>query len=164
MTDARPIGTTKGPGETPHEFTFVGPDPDQQLKYGEFVYYQAAVDGRQQSILGRVVRRTPLRLYPDAFMLDPEVSPGDVARMLGKASRELRRMSADLPRLALDEEKPEPLKRPAINRRSARATDDDAQDADTDSSTGNGGPAAQQPDDDPTTDSNSTIPERRKRS
>ena len=46
-----PIGTTKGPGETPHEFTFVAPDPEQRVKYGEFVYYEVEADGRITRIL-----------------------------------------------------------------------------------------------------------------
>ena len=36
-----PVGTVKGPGETLHEYTFIAPDPERQLKNGEFVYYLA---------------------------------------------------------------------------------------------------------------------------
>ncbi|MGI5915349.1 MAG: ATP-binding protein [Anaerolineae bacterium] len=82
-TQAPPIGTTKGPGETPHEFTFVTPDPDQRVRYGEFVYYEAAVEGESRRILARVTRRVPLRLFPDTFMADPVIPPGDVARLMG---------------------------------------------------------------------------------
>jgi len=32
MTDEIPIGTTKGPGETAHEYVFVASDPEQQVK------------------------------------------------------------------------------------------------------------------------------------
>ncbi len=78
-----PIGTTKGPGESPHEFTFVTPDPDRRIKTGEFVYYETPVEGETQQILGRVTRREPLRLYPDSFMANPAVAPSDVAAMLG---------------------------------------------------------------------------------
>lgn len=78
-----PIGTTKGPGETPHEYTFVAPDPELRVKYGEFVYYEAIIDGRPRHILGRVTRRAPLRLYPDTFMADPAVPPQAVAELLG---------------------------------------------------------------------------------
>mgnify|MGYP005843136701 CR=1 FL=1 len=78
-----PIGTTKGPGEAPHEYTFVAPDPEQRVKYGEFVYYEAAIDGHARRILGRVTRRVPLRLYPDTFMADPAVPPQAVAELLG---------------------------------------------------------------------------------
>jgi len=83
MTDEIPIGTTKGPGETAHEYVFVASDPEQQVKYGEFVYYEAKVDGAHQRILGRVSKRVPIRLYPDTFLSDPAVSPAQVADMIG---------------------------------------------------------------------------------
>ena len=38
------IGTVKGPGETPNEFTIIAPDPERRVKHGEFVYYEADVD------------------------------------------------------------------------------------------------------------------------
>ena len=77
------IGTTKGPGESPHEFTFVTPDPDRQVKTGEFVYYETKVDAKKRRILGRVASREPLRVYPDNFMADPAVPPAEIAAMLG---------------------------------------------------------------------------------
>ena len=75
MPNSSPIGTTKGPGETPHEYTFVAADPEQRVRYGEFVYYEAGVDNEQRQILGRVSKRVPLRLYPDTFLSDPAVPP-----------------------------------------------------------------------------------------
>jgi len=78
-----PIGTAKGPGETPHEYTFVAPDPEQRVRYGEFVYYEAQVEGQTRAILARVTRRTPLRLYPDSFMTNPLIPPSEVAALLG---------------------------------------------------------------------------------
>jgi DNA helicase HerA-like ATPase len=77
------IGTAKGPGESAHEYTFVTPDAERQVKHGEFVYYEAGVGGQARQILGRVTDRIPLRLYPDSFMADPSVPPAEVARMLG---------------------------------------------------------------------------------
>jgi DNA helicase HerA-like ATPase len=77
------IGTTKGPGESAHEFTFVTPDAERRVKTGEFVYYEAQVEGQPRRILGRVTDRVPLRLYPDNFMADPAISPTEVAAMLG---------------------------------------------------------------------------------
>ncbi|MYC95289.1 MAG: ATP-binding protein [Caldilineaceae bacterium SB0661_bin_32] len=77
------IGTVKGPGETLHEYTFIAPDPDRQLKHGEFVYYTAAVDGSERRILGRITARTAVKLFPDTFMADPSVSPHTLAAMLG---------------------------------------------------------------------------------
>ncbi len=77
------VGTTKGPGETAHEFTLVTPDPERRVKTGEFVYYETQVEGQTRQILGRVTQRVPLRLYPDSFMADPGVSPAEIAGMLG---------------------------------------------------------------------------------
>lgn len=83
MSDQIPIGTTKGPGEAPNEYTFITQDPWQRVRYGEFVYYCAQVEGEQREILGRVSRREPIRLYPDAFFADPTVSPEALGRLLG---------------------------------------------------------------------------------
>lgn len=77
------IGTVKGPGETPNEFTLVAPDPDRRVKFGEFVYYTTAVDGEERPILGRVTKRQSIRLLPDSFMADPSVPPHEVAALLG---------------------------------------------------------------------------------
>jgi DNA helicase HerA-like ATPase len=77
------VGTVKGPGETPHDFTFIAPDPERRVKHGEFVYYETAVDGDEKLILGRVTGRLPVKLFPDSFMADPAVSPESVALLLG---------------------------------------------------------------------------------
>lgn len=96
MNIRRPIGRTKGPGETLHEFTFVAPDYEQALKRGEFVAYQAEVDGRERMILSRIGNRAPLRLYPDAFLLDPSIDSDDVASLLGyhRKGHELYQLTA----------------------------------------------------------------------
>ncbi|MCY3782573.1 MAG: ATP-binding protein [Chloroflexi bacterium] len=83
MSGAVPVGTTKGPGESPHTYTLVAPDADDQLKIGEFVAYDARVDGELRSVLGRIDARRPLKLYPDAFMADPQVPPSRVAELIG---------------------------------------------------------------------------------
>ena len=83
MSGAVPVGTTKGPGESPHAYTLVAPDPDDQLKIGEFVAYDARVDDEMRSVLGRIDARRPLKLYPDAFMADPQVPPSRVAELIG---------------------------------------------------------------------------------
>jgi len=83
MTPSTCIGTVKGPGETPHEYTFIAPDPERRVKHGEFVYYAAFVDGVEKEILGRVTGREPVRIFPDSFMADPEVPPDTVAALLG---------------------------------------------------------------------------------
>ena len=77
------IGTVKGPGETPHEFTFVAPDPERRVKYGEFIYYMTPVDGEERKILGRVIGRESIRLFPDNFMADPNVPPSQIAALIG---------------------------------------------------------------------------------
>ena len=77
------IGTVKGPGETPHEYTFIAPDPERRVKHGEFVYYLAAVDGDERPILGRVTGRRSVKLFPDSFMADPSVPPSQMAALLG---------------------------------------------------------------------------------
>ena len=96
MNPERPIGLTKGPGELPHTFTFVSPDPEQALKIGEFVTYPAFVDGQQHSILSRIDARYPLRLYPDAFLADPTIDPDRVAALVGyrQDSHELFELTA----------------------------------------------------------------------
>lgn len=83
MNDQQPVGLTKGPGETPHEFTFVSPDREQTLKVGEFITYDTEVDGRERAVFSRVTDRRPLRLYPDAFLADPNIDPDDVAALIG---------------------------------------------------------------------------------
>jgi hypothetical protein len=82
------IGTVKGPGETPHEFTFIAPDPERRIKHGEFVYYLTQVDGEQRKILGRVTGRESVKLFPDSFMADPTVPPSQIATLLGYDSEE----------------------------------------------------------------------------
>jgi uncharacterized protein len=77
------IGTVKGPGETPHEFTFIAPDPERRVKHGEFVYYMTEVDGETRQIIGRVTARESVKLFPDSFMADPSVSPTQIAALLG---------------------------------------------------------------------------------
>ncbi len=77
------IGAVKGPGETLHEYTFIAPDPERQLKHGEFVYYTASVEGSERQILGRISGRAAVKLFPDAFMAEPSVPPHAVAAMLG---------------------------------------------------------------------------------
>lgn len=97
MSEHRPIGRTKGPGQTPHEFIFVSPDPDQNLKVGEFITYTAAVDGQERIIFSRITSRQPLRLYPDTFAADPAIDPADVAALVGyrQMDHELFEITAD---------------------------------------------------------------------
>ncbi|HLH61451.1 MAG TPA: ATP-binding protein [Ktedonobacteraceae bacterium] len=99
-THFKPVGITKGPGENAHEYTFVSRDDDQVLKNGEYVYYELdspvsegqAQNGATRSVssrrvLGRIIRRLPLQLYPDTFLAEPEIPPSDVAAMVGYDAR-----------------------------------------------------------------------------
>ena len=88
MSVIAPIGTTKGPGETAHEYLFITPDRGRVAKVGEFVYYETEVDGQSRRVLGRVTGRQPVRLFPDGFLADPEVPPDEVAALIGYAERE----------------------------------------------------------------------------
>src|SRR5215467_6258616 len=97
----RPVGITKGPGETTHEYTFVSRDDEQVLKNGEYVYYELSdpsdagvSETREPSqrafsrrVLGRIIKRVPLQLYPDTFLAEPEISPTEVAAMVGYNAR-----------------------------------------------------------------------------
>jgi hypothetical protein len=91
----RPVGITKGPGETAHEYTFVSRDDEQVLKNGEYVYYELADPEQREAsdsalvrrVLGRIIKRVPLQLYPDTFLGEPEIAPGEVAAMVGYKAR-----------------------------------------------------------------------------
>ena len=37
--------------------------------------------------LGRIIKRVPLQLYPDTFLAEPEISPAQVAAMVGYDAR-----------------------------------------------------------------------------
>ena len=88
MIQIRPIGTTKGPGETAHEYLFITPDRKETVKVGEFVYYQARVGDQDRRVLGRVTGRRPVRLFPDGFLADPDVPPDEIAAMVGYTERD----------------------------------------------------------------------------
>src|SRR3989440_8467718 len=98
-TARKPVGITKGPGESTHEYTFVSRDDAQELKNGEYVYYELSgvdeggvsrPDGTTtftRRVLGRIIKRVPLKLYPDTFLAEPEISPAQVAAMVGYDAR-----------------------------------------------------------------------------
>src|SRR3989442_10273783 len=89
----KPVGITKGPGENAHEYTFVSRDDEQVLKNGEYVYYElsdadeTATSALAHRVLGRIIKRVPLKLYPDTFLAEPEISPTQVAAMVGYDAR-----------------------------------------------------------------------------
>ncbi|GAC1449223.1 MAG: DUF87 domain-containing protein [Ktedonobacterales bacterium] len=91
----QPVGITKGPGETIHEYTFISRDEQRLLKNGEYVYYvlDAGPDAdpaprrADRRVLGRILRRVPVQLYPDTFLSEPGVSPSEVAALVGYDER-----------------------------------------------------------------------------
>ena len=97
----RPVGITKGPGETIHEYTFISRDEQRLLKNGEYVYYvldepdnaHLSANGsgprtrQPRRVLGRIQQREAVQLYPDTFLSEPEVSPSQVAALVGYDQR-----------------------------------------------------------------------------
>lgn len=76
------IGTVKGPGENPHEFTFITTD-NTQTRIGEFVYYSASDGENRFSIVGTITERSLVRNLPDSFLADPATPPQLVASLIG---------------------------------------------------------------------------------
>ena len=74
-------GTVKGPGLLPHEFLFITRD-NTRTRIGEFVYYEAEVDGETRQIVGTIKGRSLNRGLPDAFLAEANVRPADIAAML----------------------------------------------------------------------------------
>src|SRR5689334_2409536 len=95
---SRPVGITKGPGEAIHEYTLISRDEQRLLKNGEYVYYEldaatnaahgtnganGAHSAAPRRVLGRILRRVPVQLFPDTFLSEPEVAPAQVAALVG---------------------------------------------------------------------------------
>lgn len=95
-----PVGITKGPGETPHEFTFISSDADHILKTGEYVWYALdalpiasnghssavkanAAPSANRQVLGRITERRAVQQYPDSFLAEPSIPPAQVAALIG---------------------------------------------------------------------------------
>ncbi len=76
------IGTVKGPGENPHEFTFITTD-NIQSRVGEFVYYSASDGEHELKIVGTIAERCLVRNLPDSFLSDPNTPPALVASLIG---------------------------------------------------------------------------------
>jgi DNA helicase HerA-like ATPase len=53
------------------------------VRHGEFIFYNATIEGAQQRILGRIAGRVAVKLFPDSFMADPGVAPAEVAELIG---------------------------------------------------------------------------------
>src|SRR5262245_3668540 len=82
------IGTVKGPGENPHEFTFITTD-NTQTRIGEFVHYNANDGENDLHIVGTIAERCLVRNLPDSFLADPEIPPALVSSLIGLAEEGL---------------------------------------------------------------------------
>jgi len=77
-----PAGTVKGPGENPHEFTFITTD-NVRTRIGEFVYYAASDGESDLKIVGTIAQRRLVRNLPDSFLADPNTPPALVSSLIG---------------------------------------------------------------------------------
>jgi len=75
-------GTVKGPGKLPHEFLFITRD-NKRARIGEFVYYEAEIDGERRPIVGTIKERRLVQNLPDAFLADAGTPPSAVASLIG---------------------------------------------------------------------------------
>jgi hypothetical protein len=78
------IGTVKGPGEFPHQYTFITSD-NKRTRIGEFVFYIAdgGDDEGKLNIVGTITERALVRSLPDSFLSDPNTPPSLVASLIG---------------------------------------------------------------------------------
>lgn len=76
------VGTVKGPGERPHEYTFITTN-NEQTRAGEFVYYEVADGVETWRIVGTITGRRLIRGLPDSFLTDPQTPPDGIASLLG---------------------------------------------------------------------------------
>ncbi len=93
------VGITKGPGETPHEYTCISSDEDQILKTGEYVWYAlGAGGGDARRVIGRVTERRSVQQYPDTFLAEPSVPPAEVAALVGfdRSANDLFELRVDI--------------------------------------------------------------------
>ncbi|NPV07230.1 MAG: ATP-binding protein [Anaerolineae bacterium] len=79
------VGLAKGPGDRPHQFTFITPDSDDSLPVGEYVYYALPEGEGELRVICRIDERREARNYPNAFLAHPLVAPGELAGFIGYA-------------------------------------------------------------------------------
>ncbi|AGK60400.1 putative ATPase [Archaeoglobus sulfaticallidus PM70-1] len=74
------------------EFKFV--TPDDKLRNGEFVYYIY----NDRKVICRVVKKSPLRLYPDIYLSKPSIDPERIIKIMGinKTEFELFEVTASI--------------------------------------------------------------------
>ena len=98
-TALRAVGITKGPGETPHEYTFISQDENQILKTGEYVWYTLTDNGGViRQVLGRITERRSVQQYPDTFLAEPSVPPAEIAALIGfdRSANDLFELRVDI--------------------------------------------------------------------
>lgn len=83
MQQAHCIGTVKGPGETPHEFTFIAPDPERRVNMANLFTIWPMSMAKNAKSWGVLRRAISVKLFPDSFMADPAVPPNEIAALLG---------------------------------------------------------------------------------
>ncbi|RMH33768.1 MAG: ATP-binding protein [Acidobacteria bacterium] len=76
------IGVVKGPGELPNEYVFITKDKEH-TKVGEYVYYNAPINGTSKSIVGRVKSRSLAVNLPPFVFSEPNLDPFEVLSALG---------------------------------------------------------------------------------
>ncbi|NBO64357.1 MAG: DUF87 domain-containing protein, partial [Acidobacteria bacterium] len=79
------VGTVKGPGEAPHEYSFITTS-NEQTRNGEFVYYRVSEGDDERRIVGTITERKLIRGLPDSFLVDPRTPPAAVSTLLGLTS------------------------------------------------------------------------------
>ncbi len=75
LAGTRPSGHTE-PGNV--GVPLAGTRPSRLAESGNVAGTQAS-----RRVLGRIIKRLPLQLYPDSFLAEPEISPEQVAAMVG---------------------------------------------------------------------------------
>jgi len=78
-------GLAKGPGDRPHQFTFITPDSDDSLPVGEYVCYLLEEGSQSRQVICRIDERRGARNYPDCFLAQPAVNPSELAQFIGYA-------------------------------------------------------------------------------
>ncbi len=78
----KPVGLVKGPSEG-FNFKFITPDKSS-LKIGDFVYY--IHNGKK--VICRIVKRDPLRLFPNVYLSNPSINPERILKAMGISTTE----------------------------------------------------------------------------
>ncbi|MEJ7708808.1 MAG: DUF87 domain-containing protein [Pyrinomonadaceae bacterium] len=76
------IGTVKGPGELPHQYSIVTAN-NLLARIGEFLYYVTVEGEAEIRVMGNIISRKLIRNLPDAFLLDPQTAPAIVSALIG---------------------------------------------------------------------------------